>query len=87
MNSLKLQETKSICKKVVFLYTYNKQAERELRNNPIYSCIKKNKISENKPDQAVGDGPVQGRVTLGPWQSQTLTSLSSYGDGVSVQDI
>ena len=42
----------NIQKSVVFLYTNNKVAEREIKNL-IYNCqiTKKNKISGNKPDQ------------------------------------
>ena len=37
---------------LAFLYTNNKRSEREIKRthkNPIYHCIKKNKISRNKP--------------------------------------
>ena len=34
----------NIQKSVTFLYTDNEVAKRELRENPIYNCMKKNKI-------------------------------------------
>ena len=34
---------------LVFLYTKNKRAEREIINNPFYHCIKNNKIPRYKP--------------------------------------
>ena len=37
-------------KSVVFLYTNNFQ-KKKLKNNPIYNCIKKKKIPENKFNQ------------------------------------
>ena len=36
-------------KSTVFLYTNNKKSEGEIRDHPIYHCIKKNKIPGNKP--------------------------------------
>ena len=41
----------NIQKCIAFLYTNNKLSEREIRNNPIYNCIKKNKIPRNKSNQ------------------------------------
>ena len=39
-------------KSVAFLYINNKRSEREIpRSNSIYHCIKKKKISRNKPTQ------------------------------------
>ena len=38
-------------KSVAFLYTNNELVEREIRKNFIHSCIKKNKIPQNKPNQ------------------------------------
>ena len=35
-------------KSLAFVYTNNERAEREI-NNPIYHCIKNNKIARNKP--------------------------------------
>ena len=39
----------NIQKSVAFLYTKNELSERNLANNPIYHCNKKNKIPTNKP--------------------------------------
>ena len=37
-------------KSLAFLYTNNKRSEREIKGkNPMYHCIKKNKIPRNKP--------------------------------------
>ena len=45
---------KSHKKSVVFPYTKNKLLQREIKEkNPIYNCIKKNKIFRNKLKQEV----------------------------------
>ena len=36
-------------KSFAFLYTNNERSEKNSRHNPIYHCIKKNKIPRNKP--------------------------------------
>ena len=36
-------------KTVAFIDTNNERSERNLGNNPIYHCNKKNKIPKNKP--------------------------------------
>ena len=36
-------------KSVAFLYIKNEISAREIKENPIYHCIKKNKIPRNKP--------------------------------------
>ena len=38
-------------KSVAFLFTNNKLSERESKENPIYCCIKNNKITRNKFNQ------------------------------------
>ena len=66
MNSVKLQDTKLIYiyKSVVFLYTNNKQSEREIKKIiPFIVASKKNKIPSNKPKE-VKDLPVENYKTL-----------------------
>ena len=50
MNSVNVQDTKSIYKSLAFVYTKNKLCIRKTNqeNNLIYNSIKKNKISRNK---------------------------------------
>ena len=55
MNLVKFQDTKLIRinthKLIAFLHTNNERSEREIHSlfHTIYHCIKKNKISRNKP--------------------------------------
>ena len=39
-------------KSTAFLYINNERSEREIRKDPIYHCIKKNKMSRNEPKEA-----------------------------------
>ena len=48
MNSVKLQDTKSIHKNVLCFYTLITSYHRNQGNNPINICIKNNKILRNK---------------------------------------
>ena len=43
---------------MVFLYTKSKHTEEEIMGTPIYSSIKDNKMSWNKPNQG-GEIPLQ----------------------------
>ena len=50
MNSVKLQDTKLIHRNLLHFYTLTEKIrKRNSRNNPIYHCIKENKIPRNKP--------------------------------------
>lgn len=48
MNSVHLQDTRKIQKKIIFLHDSNKQFEDIIRKTFFYSIIKKNKMSRNK---------------------------------------
>lgn len=48
MNSVQLQDTRKIQKKIIFLHDSNKQFEDIIRKTFFYSIIKKNKMSRNK---------------------------------------
>ena len=54
----------NIQKSVAFLYTNNKLSERDKENNPIYNCIKRNKIPRNKFNQEVKDLYIENYKTL-----------------------
>ena len=52
MNSVKLQDTKLLQKSALFLLTKSELSERDIREkNPIYNCIKKNKMFRNDSNQ------------------------------------
>ena len=50
-NSVKLQDIKSINKNQLCFNTLIMNYQRNQENDPIYNCIKKNKISINKFNQ------------------------------------
>ena len=50
-----------IQKSVAFLYANNELTKREIKNNPIYNCFKKNKIPRNKSNQGC-KRPVLGKL-------------------------
>ena len=57
MNSVKLQDTKLIYRNLLFSYTLMTIRKRKQENNPIYNCVKKNKIPRNKLNQG-GERPI-----------------------------
>jgi len=56
MNSVKLQDTKSIYRNQLHFYTLIMNSQKQI-NNPIYHYIKKNKVPRNKFNQG-GERPV-----------------------------
>ena len=51
INSVELQDTKSICKNLLHFYTLINYRKRNKENNPIYNHIRNNKIPRNKFNQ------------------------------------
>ena len=51
MNSVKLQDTKSMYRNLWHFYTLINYRKKELKNNPFYNHIKKNKIPKGKFNQ------------------------------------
>ena len=53
MNLVKLQDTKVIHRNSLHFYSLTmKDLKEKLGNNPIYHCIKKNKMSRNESKEA-----------------------------------
>lgn len=57
MNSAKLLDTKSIYTNLLNFYVLIINYQRNYKNNPIYNCIKGNKIRRNKFNEG-GERPV-----------------------------
>ena len=65
MNSVKVQDTKSIYRNLLHFYTLIMNYEKEkLRKQSIYNCIKKNKIHRNKITKEVKDLYFENYTTL-----------------------